>query len=141
MYVDIATLKGVIRVFNLHTALTRMDLRVKEFESALAERDPSMPTIVCGDFNTIESPRGSLLNWLLGGPVSHASNYTLERTLIEKHFIAHELHNPLRDRVTHLFADSQLDHILVSHSFTITSATVLPDRVGSDHHPICVHAI
>ena len=141
LYVDIAAPAGTIRVFNLHTALTRMDLRVKEFETVLAERDPSLPTIVCGDFNTIESPRVSLLNWLLGGPVSHAINYTLERTHIEKRFMEHELHNPLRGQVTHLFADSQLDHILVSRSFTITSASVLPDRVGSDHHPIRVHAI
>ena len=111
---------------------------MKEFETALAERDPSIPTIVCGDFNTIESPRVSLLNWLLGGSVSHAINYNLERTLVEKHFVEHELHNPLRGQVTHLFADSQLDHILVSHSFSTKSASVLADRVGSDHHPIRV---
>lgn len=138
LYTNIAAPKGIIRVFNLHTALTRADLRVKEFELAMAERDPAVPSIVCGDFNTIESPRVSLLNWLLGGSFKKVFSYTEERTHIEKHFVEHELLNPLRGQVTHLFGESQFDHILVSHSFTIKSAAVLPDRVGSDHHPIRV---
>ncbi len=138
LYVDVATPHGKVRVFNLHTALTRVDVRLQEFESAMAERDPTLPSIVCGDFNTIESPRVSLLNWFLGGPISDVIRYNRERTHIEKRFVEHELRNPLRGNVTHLFADSQLDHILVSHSFTIKSASVLSDRVGSDHHPIRV---
>ena len=102
----------------------------------MAERDPGLPTIVCGDFNTIESPLVSLLNWLLGGRISDSFLYKRERTHIEKRFVEHELRNPLRGKITHEFAGSQLDHILVSHAFTVKDAGVLSDRVGSDHHPI-----
>ncbi len=140
LYVDIATQDSTVRVFNLHTALTRVNLRLKEFESAMVERDPNIPTIVCGDFNTIESPRVSLLNWFLGGPISDVIHYNRERTTIEKRFIEHEMINPLRGKSTHPISRSQLDHILVSHSFTIKNAEVIPDRIGSDHHPICVEA-
>jgi len=138
LYVDITTQDNTVRVFNLHTALTRVDLRLREFESAMAERNPHIPTIVCGDFNTVESPRVSLLNWFLGGPISDVIRYNRERIHIERCFIENELRNPLRGQVTHLFADSQLDHVLVSNSFTIKHSEVLPDRVGSDHHPIFV---
>lgn len=138
LYVDITTQDSTVRVFNLHTALTRVDLRLREFESAMVERNPHIPTIVCGDFNTIESPRVSLLNWFLGGPISDIIRYNRERTHIEKRFIENELRNPLRGRVTHLFADSQLDHILVSYSFSIKKAEVIPDRMGSDHNPLFV---
>jgi len=138
LYADIAASKGSLRVFNLHTALTRPHLRVREFEIAMAERDPSRPTVVCGDFNTVESPLIAILNWFLGGSIADAFLYRRERTRIEKHFVEHALLNPLRGETTHAFAGSQLDHILVSHSFSIKKAEVLPDRVGSDHHPICV---
>ncbi|OYV63602.1 MAG: hypothetical protein B7X03_01125 [Parcubacteria group bacterium 21-58-10] len=138
LYANIETKKGPVRVFNLHTALTRPDLRVREFELAMAERDPSVPTIVCGDFNTIESPRISILNWFLGGSLMDVVRYKRERTQIERHCIEHELHNPLRGKSTHAFADSQLDHILVSHSLSVKEAAILRKRYGSDHHPIRV---
>ena len=104
----------------------------------MAERDPSVSTIVCGDFNTIESPFVSLLNWLLGGSVSDSFSYRRERTHIEKRFVEHELINPLAGGITHPLSQSQLDHILVSRSFSIKNAVILPDRIGSDHHPIRV---
>ena len=138
MYADIIAPKGSLRIFNLHTALTRPDLRIREFERVMAERDPSRPTIVCGDFNTIESPKMSILNWFVGGSIADALLYRRERTRIEKHFVEHALLNPLRGKVTHAFSGSQLDHILVSHSFTIKNAAVLPELFGSDHHPIRV---
>jgi len=134
----VVTPEGTVRIFNLHLVLATPEKRLREFEQAMAERDPSHPTIVCGDFNTIESPLVSLLNWLLGGRVSDSFLHRRERTHIEKRFVEHELRNPLRGKVTHAFGGSQFDHILVSHSFSIKNAEVLPDRVGSDHHPIRV---
>jgi len=138
LHVDITIGGTSVRVFNLHLILARPAWRLKEFETAMTKRDPIRPIIVCGDFNIIESPRVSILNWLLGGRMRDALFYRRERIEIEKHFAAHELANVLRGNITHPFARSQLDHILVSNSFSIENATVLPDRFGSDHHPVCV---
>ena len=137
LYVDVLPEGGVLtRVFNLHLILAQPSWRLKEFETAMAEHDKSRPTIVCGDFNTIESPHMSILNWILGGRVSDVALYNRERTHIEQRFVEHKLTNVLSGGITHPLSRSQLDHILVSHSFSIENAKVLPDRIGSDHHPI-----
>lgn len=138
LFIDVTLGKRSVRVFNLHLVLSQPAWRLKEFETAMAERDPSKPTIVCGDFNTIEAPHISILNWILGGKASDAFLHRRERTNIQKRFIQHELVNALKGSVTHQLSRSQLDHILVSHSFSIKNAEVLPDRIGSDHHPIRV---
>lgn len=131
----------LVRVFNLHLILANPSWRQKEFESAMAERDASQPTIVCGDFNTLERPHITLLNWILGGRVTDTLLYRRERTRIEQRFVEHSLVNPLRGTSTHPFSRSQLDHILVSHTFSIKNASVMPDRAGSDHHPIRVEVV
>ncbi|MHB8914013.1 MAG: endonuclease/exonuclease/phosphatase family protein [Minisyncoccota bacterium] len=136
LYADITIAGQSLRVFCLHLILARPAWRLQEFERAMAERDPSRPTIVCGDFNILEKPHITPLNWILGGRMTDALLYTRERTHIEKRFVEHELLNTLRGSITHPLSRSQLDHILVSHSFSVKNATVLPDRVGSDHHPI-----
>lgn len=141
LYVDITVSEKSIRIMNLHLILAQPAWRLKEFELAMAERDPSRPTIVCGDFNTIESPHISILNWILGGKVSDAFLHRRERTDINKQFVQHELVNTLAGSITHQLSRSQLDHILVSHTFSIKNASVLSDRVGSDHHPIFVEII
>lgn len=138
LYADITAPAASVRVFNLHLVLAQPAWRLKEFELAMTKRDPARPTIVCGDFNTIQSPRVSLLNWILGGRVSDAALYNRERTHIEQRFVEHELVNAHEGGVTHPLSQSQLDHILVSRSFAIKNAEVLPDRIGSDHHPIRV---
>ena len=138
LFVDVDTPSGSMRVFNLHLALTHPTHRLTEFERAMAEHNPKRPSVVCGDFNSIGTRPMSLLNWLMGGRISDIFLATRERTEIEKRFVSHSLTNALRGSVTHPLSQSQLDHILVSHHFSIKNAFVLPDRAGSDHHPICV---
>ena len=138
IYADVSVNGKSLRMFCLHLILAHPEWRLKEFEHAMLERDPSKPTIVCGDFNILEKPHITPLNWLLGGRVTDAFFHRRERTTIEKRFVEHELVNALRDSVTHPLSRSQLDHILVSHSFSIENASVLPERIGSDHHPILV---
>lgn len=140
LYADIRVpnISSAMRVFNLHLTRTQPAWRLREFERAMTERDPSRPAIVCGDFNIMEAPHITPLNWLFGGRLSDTLFYKRERTHIEKRFVEHELQNPLYGGVTHPLSQSQLDHILVSHSFTVQKAEILPDRVGSDHHPIFV---
>ena len=137
-HADIETPTGIVRVFNLHLTLTQPAWRLEEFERAMTERDTTLPAIVCGDFNILESPKITLLNWLLGGSIDDVFLWMRERTHIEKRFVSHELSNPLRGKNTHPLSRSQLDHILVSHSLTVKDAQVIPDRIGSDHHPIRV---
>jgi endonuclease/exonuclease/phosphatase family metal-dependent hydrolase len=129
---------GVVRVFNIHLPLVHPHIRAEEFERIMVERDDGRPTIVCGDFNILEKPHITPINWLLGGSVSDALRYKRERTHIEKRFISYELNNPLHGKMTHPFSLSQLDHILVSRSFSIKNAEVIRDRFGSDHNPIRV---
>lgn len=140
LYADIRVpgFASAVRVFCLHLILAQPAWRLKEFEHAMLKRDPAKPTVICGDFNILEKPHIAPLNWLLGGQVADALLYARERTHIEKRFVEHELINPLRGTITHPLSQSQLDHILVSRSFSIKNAEVLPDRIGSDHHPIRV---
>lgn len=139
--VKVATPVGLLHVYNLHLVLAHPTLRLREFEQAMAAQEPERPTIVCGDFNILERAHITPLNWLFGGRVSDALRCRRERTLIEERFVAHELTNPLRGSVTHPLSSSQLDHILVSHSLFIKNAVVISDRVGSDHHPICLEVV
>lgn len=136
LHCDLRVQGKLIRVFNLHITLAQPSWRVKEFEIAMMERDLSLPTVVCGDFNTIEAPRLSVLNWILGGKVSDALFYARERTHIEKRFLEHSLVNALSKKITHPFSRSQLDHILVSKDLSLGNAVVIPEHYGSDHHPI-----
>ena len=136
--VDIDVAGTTMRVFNLHLILARPSWRLEEFERAMTERDPRLPTIVCGDFNVLESRRIAILNWLTSGTPGDVFFWRRERTRMETAFTAHELTNPLFGRVTHPLSHSQLDHILCSKHFPVKSAEVSRDRHGSDHCPIIV---
>ncbi|KKW43748.1 MAG: hypothetical protein UY97_C0008G0011 [Parcubacteria group bacterium GW2011_GWB1_57_6] len=138
LYADITANAVSLRIFNLHLILAHPAWRLKEFEAAMAKRDASRPTIVCGDFNTLEARHIAPLNWILGGRISDALFHRRERIRIEQRFVEHELVNALSGEITHPFSRSQLDHILVSQSLSIKHAEVLRDRMGSDHHPIRV---
>lgn len=138
LFVDVIHGEQSVRIFNLHLILAQPAWRLAEFERAMLERDASKPAIVCGDFNILETPFVGMLNWILGGRLTDALFYRRERTSIEKRFVEHSFVNAHRGQVTHPFSRSQLDHILVSTSFSIKNAEVLPDSIGSDHHPIHV---
>ena len=136
IYADL-DLRGVrMRVFNLHLVLARPELRLAEFERAMHERDPETPTIVCGDLNTLERPHITLLNWLSSGTLLDWLLHRRERASMESLFARFDLVNPLRGHSTHPISRSQLDHILLSPHFSLVSTDVVPDRHGSDHHPI-----
>ncbi len=135
-YADVQTEHGVVRVFNLHLVQAHPAWRLEEFRTALALLSPEMPTIVCGDFNTHNKPYTTLLNWILGGTLGDMLLYKRERRDMDALIASYDLVNPLSGQSTHSFSRSQLDHVLVSRSFSITSAEVLPDRHGSDHNPI-----
>jgi endonuclease/exonuclease/phosphatase family metal-dependent hydrolase len=137
VYADVRLGDRLVRVFCLHLILATPAARLTEFERAMLARDDK-PTIVCGDFNILEKPHITPLNWLMGGRLSDSLRFSRERTTIEQRFVEHQLVNTLRGAITHPLSRSQLDHILVSRSFSIRNATVLPDRVGSDHHPVRV---
>lgn len=137
-YVDLDTPRGVVRLFNLHLVLANPEWRFAELEKAMLERNHGQPTIVCGDFNILESLHITPLNWVFGGRVGDALFHKRERTHIEKRFVAHELTNALRGKVTHAISRSQLDHVLVSRHFSIKNAVVIADSAGSDHNPIRV---
>lgn len=133
LYAD-TVVEGIsLRIFSLHLALAHPVQRFEEFKHAMLKYDTMRKQIICGDFNILESPHITILNWLLGGRTTDAIFYKRERKAIEKHFTSHELINPLRNFITHPFSQSQLDHILLHNSFSVTNISVLKDRIGSDH--------
>lgn len=136
LYTDLETPEGTRRVFNLHLPLATPAWRSEEFEKAMLERDPSIPTIVCGDFNILERLHITPISWALGGTLGDFFFYRRERVRIEERFFEHQLTNPLRGKITHRISRSQLDHILVSQSIEILNAEVIADNYGSDHQPI-----
>ncbi|MBU6321451.1 MAG: endonuclease/exonuclease/phosphatase family protein [Patescibacteria group bacterium] len=138
VWADIDSPAGRVRALCVHLTLSNPGWRLAEFEAAMLERDPSLPTIVAGDFNILEKPHIAPLNWFAGGRISDAFRYRRERMIVEARFAAHELTNPLRGARTQTLSRSQLDHILVSRYFSVATAEVISDRHGSDHHPIAV---
>ncbi|MBI4093592.1 endonuclease/exonuclease/phosphatase family protein [Candidatus Kaiserbacteria bacterium] len=138
-YADIAIEGSMtrLRVFCLHLTLAHPEARRREFETAMREYDPALPTIVCGDFNILDTPFVAPFNWLLGGSVGDALRYQRERAVFEERISTLGLVNPLSGQRTHVIS-RQLDHILISRHFPIASAHVVGERHGSDHYPIHV---
>ncbi len=133
---DIETPENPLRVIDVHLPLARAAWRAEEFERSLMNVDHALPTLICGDFNVLESRRIAPLYWLLGGLLSETLFWRRERARMEERFAARDLANPLRGQVTHPTSRSQLDHILCSKHFAVNSAQVVKNRHGSDHHPI-----
>jgi endonuclease/exonuclease/phosphatase family metal-dependent hydrolase len=128
----------LVRVFDVHLVLMQPKWRLAEFERAMEHRTEDRPMIVCGDFNILEAPHITLLNWLFGGSLLDILLFHRERNTIEQRFKKYHLKNALRGKMTHPFSRSQLDHILVSDSLSIKNTHVFTDRIGSDHCPVTV---
>ncbi len=135
--ISVEGLPTLVRVFCLHLILAHPAARRQEFELAMREHNQDMPTIVCGDFNILDTPLVAPFNWLLGGRPSDAWRWRRERREIESRFAARGFENPLRGRHTHILG-AQLDHILVSREFAVVGANVERRWIGSDHYPIHV---
>lgn len=138
LWADIEMEDGeLVRVYNLHLPLLYPDIRAREFECTLLDHDASRRTVVCGDFNILERPHITPINWLLGGRARDSLFWRKERRGMQERFHARGLHNPHLGEITHPLSYSQLDHILVSKHCVVQNARVLRARHGSDHRPIC----
>ena len=129
---------GPIQVFNAHLTLASPSHRKAEFANLLTVRTPEIPAIIAGDFNILEHPRIKPLSWFLGASIKESLPSYPERELFEERFKNASLKNPHLGSVTHNFSQSQLDHVLVSESLTITDSGVHPHLNGSDHYPVFV---
>ena len=129
---------GRMQIFCLHLTLSYPARIQREFDLALGMRDASVPAIVCGDFNILESPHITILNWLLGGSLREALGWRDSRKAFQQRFVRLGLQNPLRGAHTQQIALSQLDHILVPAASQVVEKRSFTDRRGSDHTPIFV---
>ncbi len=139
-FADIQTDFGPMRIFNLHLPLSYPMQRIKELKESMTNYNPENRTIICGDFNILETFYISVLNWLLGGRLSDWIFHNRERKYMEEYFKKLGFSNPLYRHVTHPLSQSQLDHILVPSPSVIKSVYVGTNRLGSDHCPIRIEA-
>ena len=138
LWADVETPSGMLRVFCLHLLLAYPAVRRTEFERVMVDHRASA-SIVCGDFNLLEYPKATILNWLLGGPFIEIFRWTRERRQMERRFTELKLQNPLRGKATHNYSSrQQLSHILVPEGARIVKAEVEPEYHGSDHRPVIV---
>lgn len=129
---------GSVRVVCAHLTLSYPSQRALEFDTLQRHCDTALPIAICGDFNILESPHITPLNWMFGGPIPDAFAWRAERKDMQRRFATFGLQNPLRGKPTQAVSRSQLDHILVPSTMRILEANVLQDRCGSDHHPVFV---
>ncbi len=114
------------------------ETRQMEFDFLMQKRNNELPVIFCGDFNILELPHITLLNWLSGGKLSDWMFWWGERQTFENKFQEYFLQNPLKGMMTHPIAISQIDHILIPKDFQVISKKVLRSKFGSDHNPVMV---
>ena len=140
MYADIETPQGALRVFSIHLSLSHPSARLHEFDMLADNMRSDAPNVLAGDFNLLDSPHITPLNWIYGGTVRDALLYKRERSAFEERFASLHLQNVLLGTRTQLQAFCQLDHILIPDDWRVTQAQVIAQRHGSDHHPIFVEA-
>lgn len=136
--IELPSFQKPVRVACLHLLLAHPSVRYREFEQAMKEMGETSEKILCGDFNIVESPAVSVVNWAHGGTLLDTVLWKRERKLLEQRFAHYRLVNPHRGEKTHAIAQSQLDHILVSGHMKIKDVGVMKDPTGSDHRPIFV---
>lgn len=129
-----------VQIVSLHLVLM-LQARAAEFTYALERADHTLPTIVCGDFNILEAPHVTLLNWLFGASFKDFLLWWRERPRFKKVFTSYGLKNPLQKQRTHTVSRSQLDHILVPETAEVVQKKVIPKRYGSDHNPVMVEVV
>ena len=129
-----------VRVACLHLLLAHPSVRFAEFEKVMTHMGGSSEKILCGDFNIVESPKVSVVNWAHGGTLLDTLLWKRERAELERRFARYRLVNPHLNQITHPFSRSQLDHILLSGhmKMKIKTSGVMEDPTGSDHLPIFV---
>ncbi|MBT6069082.1 hypothetical protein HOG48_04975 [Candidatus Peregrinibacteria bacterium] len=111
--------------------------RIKQFKETFKHLKSGVYNIVCGDFNTADTPYLQPFNWIMGSSLKEALPFYPERKNLEKLFGDYGLKNPLRGQRTHV-ANCQLDHILVPTPVKVLKKGVQKDPVGSDHKPVFV---
>lgn len=139
--VDVQIGDRIVRICNVHLELFTPETRRHDLELILKHAPDAAPLSICGDFNVLELPHITLLNWLAGGKLSDWLLWWRERSEREKRFAAVSLQNPLRNRSTHRLSRSQLDHILLPKDAHVIHSNVLKDTMGSDHNPILIECI
>lgn len=127
-----------VACLHLSVAFSYPALRYREFDSAMGRMTPGVPHIVCGDFNILEWPHLSIASWLSGGGFGDVAFWRREREAFERKFKKLGLQNPLRGKITHPIALSQLDHVLVPRGARVIAQKVIAATSGSDHHPVMV---
>jgi len=97
---------------------------------------PAKPTIICGDFNTLDTPKAALINYALGGQFTDSLYWWRERAAFERRFTEAGLSNPHRGTSTYPCSGAQLSHIVVPKQWPVQNADVIPYLYGSDHFPL-----
>ena len=129
---------GRTQVYSLHLTIHSPAARKEELAAVLKQYAHGEPALICGDLNIFDRYRVAVPSWFFGATLADVLMPWRERAHAESFFTSLGLRNPLRGMLTHQITRCQLDHILVSEQFTITSAAVVQERYGSDHNPVFV---
>ncbi len=135
-WVELLIEKKLYQVINVHLEVgAGPNLRQKQFNHIVENRNKTDNLIICGDFNLFGrwyiSP---IVGWGMGFSVPEM--LLNERAMFEQLFLNYGLQNVFRNQVTFPFFRLQLDHILVDKNLTIGTNLVYPYTFLSDHRPL-----